>query len=217
MRGLVSIINRGTVDRNLLHWVRSLPTWVALGVPAGNHIPHSRNVAAAETEPDFVLYVDSDSHPPLDALARLLAWDVPLVGGVVCERFPPWRVCAVRSMSPPSRIELADIPREGLVPVAALGTGCLLVRRPVFAALAPPWFRCGQIIPDLLLEDTDFCFRAKDAGFQPYLDAGLRVGHSIGGVVWPGRNGRPWVAWRDAADTREEIDRVLAVDAELTR
>lgn len=212
--GTVVVVNRGQVDRRLLHWVRTLPREVTLGTPTGNHIPHQRNVGAADGAGEFVLYVDSDSVMPYGALERLLGHGVDLVGAVVCERFPHWRVCAVATVDPPTRVELRGLPRDGLVPVDALGTGCLLVRRSVFERLGPPWFRCGQIVADLLLEDTDFCLRAKrELGVQPYLDAGLRVGHVVAGVVWPGRDGRPWVEWGGAHDVREPMEEVLAVDA----
>lgn len=211
--GTVVIINRGTVDHELMHWTRRLPGNVILGTPTGNQIPAQRNQGARDNQGAWVLYVDSDSVMPYDTLPRLLSHDVEIVSAVVCERTPPWRVCAVRSLDPPARWSLMDLPREGLVPVEAAGTGCLLVRRTVFERLGTPWFRCGQIIPDLLLEDTEFCIRVKrELGIPTYLDAGCRVGHIPGRVViWPGRDGRPWVEWGGPYDVREPLERVLQV------
>ena len=90
----------------------------------------------------------------------------------------------------------------GLGPRASYGRKAY--RRAVFAAMDTPWFRCGQIFSDLLLEDVEFCFRAKAAGIQPFVDCGLRIGHIGGGVIWPGRDGRPWMQWHGGKYDRTE-------------
>lgn len=214
--GTVVIIHRSQVDPNLVHWVRQLPSNVLLGLPRGNQIPAQRNLGVADNPGEFILFVDSDSVPPYDTLERLLAWNVEVVGAVVCERFPPWKVCAVKSMDPPARWMLADLPRQGLIPVPALGTGCLLVRRAVFDQLAPPWFQCGQIISDMMLEDSHFCLRVKrELGIQPFLDASVRCGHVFEGVVWPGRDGRPYIEFRGPTNERVPVTEILALDAEV--
>ena len=215
---MVVIINKGETDHRLLHWVRTLPESIILATPTGNQIAHQRNAGAEQNLGDWVLFVDSDTVMPPGVLARLLNHNVDLVGAVVLERYPPWRVCAIRTMSPPTRWTLADLPREGLLPVPMVGTGCLLVRSSVFARLGRrPWFRCGQIsgYEDLLLEDTDFCFRVHaELGVQPFLDAACRVGHkTTGTTIWPGRDGRPWVEWAGPYESREPVDAMQADDS----
>lgn len=218
--GTVAILHRGLVDGDLLHWVRTLPTDVALLTPHGNQIPRQRNLAAAASRlGDWLCFVDSDTVMPPGALPALLAADADLVGAICLQRYPPWRVCAVRSADPaaPARVRLAQLPRDGLVPVDAVGTGCCLIRRAVFEAVEFPWFRCGQVVPDLLLEDSDFCLRAKAVGIQPHLHAGVRAGHALGegAVVWPGRDGRPWVQWRGPQEVREPLEDELAIGVEV--
>lgn len=210
MSGVVSVLNRGSIAWELAQWLRTLPREVRVIGPRGNQIPKQRNLSA-EMDSDWVLYVDSDCVPPPFAFEQILHWEVDLVGGVVCERFPPF--AAVVLKTPESRWRLHDMPRQGLEPVAACGTGFLLVRRPVFQAMDAPWFRCGQIIADLLLEDVEFCFRAKAAGVQPFVDCGLRIGHLGGGIIWPGRDGRPWMQWHGGKSERTEPCEDIPSDA----
>jgi hypothetical protein len=213
--GTVAIVNKGEVHRSLLHFVRTLPPNVILGTPTGNELPRQRNMGAA-AYPGFVLYVDSDSIMPPGVLQQLLAHEQEIVGATVLERFPPWRVCALKSMDPPERWTLDTLPVTGLIKVPAVGTGCLLIRRSVFERLQMPWFRCGQIISDLMLEDTEFCLRAqKEIDVQPYLDAACRIGHATQCIIWPGRDGKPWVEWGGPNDMREHIEDVRVFDADL--
>lgn len=199
--GVVCVLNRGEIWWDLAQWLRWLPSDVHTIGPKGNSIPRQRNLGVERTTGDWVLFVDSDCLPPPYALDQLLHWNVDIVGGVVLERFPPHRVAAMRRMEPPERWLLKDLPVKGLEPVPAMGTGCLLIRRPVFDKMAVPWFRCGQVeqCADLLLEDFEFGLRAGRLGIQTFLDCGLRVGHRAEGVLWPGRDGREWVQWDGGA------------------
>jgi hypothetical protein len=197
--GTVVIINRGEVGAPLLDWVRTLPETVALERPKGRQIPQLRNMGVAKgLAGEWVLFLDSDQVPRADLLPRMLSRNVAILSAVICERQPPWRICAMEGPMTEDlqRVDLARLPRTGLRQVTAAGTGCLLVRRPVFDAVLFPWFQCGQIRPDLLLEDVGFCLAAADKGFPTYLDCEARVGHDFGGgVVWPGRDGLPWIEW----------------------
>jgi cellulose synthase/poly-beta-1,6-N-acetylglucosamine synthase-like glycosyltransferase len=208
--GTVAILHRGSVSTALLPWVRTLGSDVQLVTLGGNQIARQRNLAVQMVTGDWLLFVDADSVPPPDTLPRLLGHDVDLVGGVILERYPPFAVCAVRSADPlhPARFRLPELPREGLLEAAAVGTGCLLIRRSVLETIEAPWFRCGQVIPDLLLEDTEFCLRAHAAGVTVHLDCSLRVGHEIGGgyVVWPGRDGRMWLQCPGPTNTWLPVD-----------
>ena len=208
--GLVAILHTGTVAAPLLRWARTLPRDVDLFLVEGNQIARQRNMAIEAVTgagAEWVLFLDSDCLPPFDALPRLRALEVPIASAIVCERYPPWRPTAVRSLDPPVRWALADLPGDGPLQVAATGAGCLLVRRAVWETLSPPWFRCGQIVQDLLLEDTEFCLRASHAGIPTVLDCGVRVGHRIAfGTVWPGRDGRHWMEYSGPGDIRVPLD-----------
>ena len=207
MTGTVVILHQGKVSTQLLHWVRTLPSDVGLSTPEGNDIPRGRNLGVhAGLNGEWVLFIDSDSVPRADTLPTLLSRGVDLLGGVVCKRRPPWDLAAVQAGwtggHDIKRVSLLTLPRTGIIPVSTVGTGCMLVRRAAFEAVRFPWFKCGQIRPDLLLEDSGFCLDAAKAGVQPYLDCEVRVGHDFGGgVVWPGRDGLPWIEWDGGAVT----------------
>ena len=171
----------------------------------GTQIAAQRNVLAREFRGEWLLYVDADNIPSLDTLPRLLAHQVPIVGGVILERTPPFRICAVKALEPTVRFTLAELPGEGLVPTVAVGTGCLLIHRRVFETMAYPWFRVGKLDPEFLSEDFEFGMRANEVGFQSWLDAGVRVGHKSYGILYPGKDKQVWVRWPGSADIREPI------------
>lgn len=204
--GTVVILHQGKVVTSLLNWVRTLPANVALETPQGNEIARQRNLGAAKgLAGDWVLFVDSDSVPRHDTLPLLLSRGVDLISAVVCVRRPPWTLCAVEGPVTPEgirRVELSCLPRTGIRKITAAGAGCLLIRRRVFDLVPFPWFRCGQIRPDQLHEDTGFCLSAAAVGIPTYLDCEARVGHDFGGgVVRPGLDGRPWIEWEDPLRT----------------
>lgn len=199
--GTVVVLHQGSVITPLFHWVRSLPASIKLITPEGHQIARQRNMGIEGMEGDWVLFLDSDSVPRLDTLPQLLAYDAPLVSAVVLERRPPFRLPAVKGLDPEERWKLSEIPRKGLLDVMATGAGCLLIRRFVIEAMSPPWFRCGQLVQDLLLEDTEFTIRAGEVGYPPQLACDVRIGHKIGGAtVWPGVDGTPWLQFEGPGD-----------------
>ena len=213
--GTVCVLNQGAIGTPLVHWLRRLPGDVALMTPRGNQIARQRNEGVYGGPGSWILFIDSDSVPPVETLEQLLHWDVELVGSVILERFSPFNLVAVKSLVPPARYKLSEIPTSGLLEVVAIGTGCLLIRRSVFDKVEAPWFRCGQLFPDLMLEDSDFCLRASKAGVGIFMDCGVRVGHATDCVIWPGRDGRPWVEWVGPVDRREPVEDVLALGADV--
>lgn len=193
--GTIAVVHRGTLSATLAAWLRAQPRWTHVVLPEGEEIARQRNWAAQRMQGEWLLFVDSDCLPPSDTLARLLLHHTSLVGGVILERRPPFDVCAVKTFEPTARYRLEELPAQELVPVLALGTGCLLIQREVFEALPPPWFRVGQLVLDCLTEDTEFCLRAAERGFIPHLDCGVRVGHSVEAILWPHEEGAVWGQW----------------------
>jgi len=210
-KGTIAVLQQGSIHPDLTTWLEQLreryPGRLYTPKPRGNQIPRQRNLAVDHLWGDWLLFVDADCVPPPHALEDLLGAGELLVGGVVLERFAPFWVAAIKSLDPPTKWTVEEVPaRLGLIPAEALGTGCLLIRREAFTRIEAPWFRCGQIVPDLLLEDTEFSFRAKAQGIQPCLHCGVRVGHEVRGIVWPGRDGQRWVQWPGPIDTREPMN-----------
>ena len=210
--GTIAILNQGEINEMLSAWLFQVAKrWPHLPTPVrpqGNQIARQRNMAVERMVGDWLFFLDADMVPPsTDILADLVLSDAEIVSGVALERYPPFHVGATH-VETHEKLLLKDLPISGPLEVATVGTGCLLVRRPVFAAMDPPWFRCGQIDPQYLTEDSEFCLRAAKAGFRILLHCSVRIGHVATGVLWPGRNGQRWIEWRGPVDVREAVDEI---------
>ena len=210
--GTIAILNQGEVNEMLAAWLFQVAKrWPYLPTPVrpqGNQIARQRNMAVERMIGDWLLFLDADMVPPsTDVLLDLVESEADVVSGVALERWPPFRVGAT-SLETGEKLLLKDLPTSGPLEVATVGTGCLLVRRGVFAVMDPPWFRCGQVDPQYLTEDSEFCLRAAKAGFRIVLHCGVRVGHLATGVLWPGRNGQRWIEWRGPVDVRESVEEI---------
>ena len=198
------LTGRGPAGDALQAWLDTLPPEPHIQrcrVP-GNQIAWQRDYVTQRLRPQdaWLLFVDADMVPPHGALERLLSHDLPLIGGACTERVEPFELCAIRSLEPWERYTAADIAgKTDPIPVVGVGTGFLLIRPAVLAALGRPAFRvhpCGsEAMQSLLVEDLDFCLRAAEVGFQPHLDPALKIGHETRVVMWPGDDGRVTAQW----------------------
>jgi GT2 family glycosyltransferase len=72
--------------------------------------------------------------------------------------------------------------KKGLIKVDFNGMGFMMVRRGVFESLTFPWFQPmgiqnnGQTI-GFASEDASFCLRAKEKGFDTFIDPEIYIGH----------------------------------------
>ncbi len=163
--------------------------------PGDAMICRARNAIAADFLAegiDLLLMVDADILFPRDAIARLVDWNVPVVGYNCRHRIPD--------------VRWASVPEDGgegpLVAARHLGTGMMLVRHDAFEELARaraarPDFplesyddgaRTGvlgffvpyvQTAPErtYLSEDWAFCARLRAAGVGVYIDTTVRPLH----------------------------------------
>ena len=153
-----------------------------VGVP----IVKARNdlTAAALKNPNVthLLWIDSDMVFPADALERLLAYRLPVVGGLYYGRLPPYKPIVLRNhgasmkYAPGAMGYVYDHPINKLMECDGTGGGFLLVERKVFEAAEMPagawWNPVGEEG-----EDVAFCRRAQAAGHKIYVDTGLELGH----------------------------------------
>lgn len=133
----------------------------------------------------YLLFLDADmTHPP-DLPARLLRHDTAFVTARYHMRKPPHHAVAMRYVGPNQFDCEAVRSGPGLLPIDFGGAGALLIRRDVLEAIrkreGENWFRYSrQTRPPHELrisEDMVFYLRAKQAGFQPYLDWDVECGH----------------------------------------
>lgn len=133
---------------------------------------------ALEKGHTHILYIDADMVVPLDGIERLLSYDKDIVGSSACKRLEnDNNVIGIPLHREDAVTTLSDNP---LVEMQSMGLPFMLIKTDVFKKLAMPWFAepydaNGTLIP----EDTFFCIKAREAGYQIWCDMPLTacMGH----------------------------------------
>jgi len=128
-----------------------------------NQIVEAARVAKAT----HLLFLDSDLNFPADTLARLLAHDKDIVGGLYVQRVAPHHPLG---MTLDGKHEMVT---SGLKQMKIMPTGCLLLRLAIFDKLPKPWFNTSVEGEKILGEDFTFCTHAREAGFEIWCDGDL--------------------------------------------
>lgn len=159
-------------------------------------IDHARNeiakaALAAEPHATHLLWIDDDMVFAPQSAERLLAHDLPIVGGLCFNRRHPYMPILLRRWpaganmgtdeygyvyEDEARVEI-EAKGTPLFEVDATGAAFLLVKREVFETVGEKPFaniRGG--------EDVSFCRRAQEAGFKVFVDTSVGIGH-VGEVV----------------------------------
>lgn len=126
---------------------------------------------------DAILWADADHTTPEDALLRLIAHDVPVVGCNYLRRDGA-RPTAARLDE--NRYATDVEPGNGLEPIGLLGLGFCLTRAEVYSKLRKPWFEFARNRDgERVTEDAYFFFGLREAGVPVYVDHDLsrEVGH----------------------------------------
>ena len=150
------------------------------------------NTFLQKTEFDTIVWIDSDIGFTRENLKRLLDSDEPIVSGLYTDKCqPPRPFCRGEQGEP---IPDADIPPIGMIPTSFLPGGFLKIDRIVYQTiidkgLAPEYggvgdlpkfwqFYNGRIYNhNLLSEDYSFSLLVREAGFQSWIDCGIRLNH----------------------------------------
>ena len=133
---------------------------------------------------DYIMWIDSDIVFKPQHFFKLLEHDKDIVSGLYLKK--------------PHTDSMADIPTSfacfvgddyrnlmtheangELINVRANGMGWMLVKKGVYEKIDYPWF--GMI--NHHGEDLSFQLRAKDVGFDSYVDTSIIVGHEKGVVL----------------------------------
>jgi len=181
---MMSVPSFGSLDVEFVtrYYGMGLPVNAAVcrAYPCGLPVAQARNKTvqgAIERNCEYVFFVDYDVLPPADALTRLVARDVPMVGGLYFTKAkPPWPLVLVGGHS------TMDWTPGDLVKVDATGMGCMLLRVDLLERLDPPWFDTGASLTEegreCHTEDTYFFGRAKEElGLSPYVDTAVNCVH----------------------------------------
>lgn len=156
----------------------------AIDFKIGSLVYESRNKLAKEAiemGADYTLWLDSDMAFPPDTLFKLLEADKDIVSGLYFRRSPPYSLVAF-SKCDTQKIEWADqaVP-DKLTTTEAVGFGCVLIKTQVLVDVAEQfatWFEPMNGFG----EDLSFCWRARQCGYEIFLEPKVSCGH-VGYVV----------------------------------
>ena len=150
---------------------------------------------------EALVMLDSDHiHPPklVELLATVAAAnpDAGVIAGLNYRRMPPHEPMAYRRQPGGGYAALYDCP-PGLLAVDACSTASILIRRAVFEALEPPWFRYEYDTYErgvATSEDIAFCRRVKrETAYGVYVHTQLTSPHLTTRAI----TGKDFDRWRE--------------------
>lgn len=155
-----------------------------------NCLKHVEDFERDGTEFSHILFLDSDMVFPQDTLYRLLTHAKAIVGCTYRQRTAPYNLHGKTLDA-----RTTDVADAGLIEVAGIPTGCILIHREVFRRFRRPYFRLidqeesapGRGDHVSYGEDYVFCATARAAGFKIWLDTALskEIGHVGEKVLYP--------------------------------
>ena len=136
---------------------------------------------ALEIKADYLLFVDADMRFPKDTLKILMAHDKDIIGVNATTRSEPVKPTAknfiVNEDQSVDWLPIYSNARSGIEKADGIGCGVMLVKTKVFKEMEEPYFYFEQLGNNKILgEDIYFCIKAKDAGFDTWLDHDLSKG-----------------------------------------
>ena len=178
MKLAVALPHQGSIKTktviSLVRMFKSLPFEYNFLTQEGSVLHENRRrlvKKAQELEATHLLFVDSDMSFEPDAVLKLLAHEKDIIGVHCNKRGLPLRTTVVLK---PGQRELKDLDTCN-----ALGTGFLLINMEVFKKISEPWFFWGLDESGDTIEGEDhwFCRKAKEAGYDIWVDLTQKVGH----------------------------------------
>jgi cellulose synthase/poly-beta-1,6-N-acetylglucosamine synthase-like glycosyltransferase len=170
---------------------------IDLFTSAGTLIFDQRNSlvkTALEIKADYLLFVDADMRFPKDTLKILMAHDKDIIGVNATTRSEPVKPTAknfiVNEDQSVDWLPIYSNARSGIEKADGIGCGVMLVKTKVFKEMEEPYFYFEQLGNNKILgEDIYFCIKAKDAGFDTWVDHDLSKGiRHIGQYVYGWNN-----------------------------
>ena len=173
----VSMIEAWTRDNGVVSMYEASPS------PEEGRDKIMAKVSYMKPRPSHVLFIDSDVLPRPRTLERLMSHDKDIVSGVVpiCQQGKfKWNI--YRDSMDAMPIDLSGknfgLP-DNLFKVKAVGFGVVLIKTGVFDSIEWPFWR-SLYKPGLRTvgEDIYFCKKAKEAGFDIWVDPMVKCNHS---------------------------------------
>jgi hypothetical protein len=165
--------------------------------------------------------VDDDMTFPPDTLVRMLEHDKGFLCCNAYRKVPPFAPIAQIWDKEDERFYTIHVdPEKGqLRRISTCGTGLVMFNMETFNRIKFPWFEFAYALDDdksnpqyieghvLIGEDTNFCFKAAEAGVKLYCDFSIEVGHILVGDD----GSRQVIGWR----THEEACQKLEKQSEI--
>lgn len=141
-----------------------------------------------KTDADMLWFLDSDIIPPPNVLDLVTDhgqhWDMAgapyPVFMTVPNRIGPQVVMCVYNRDENGGMHTVDVPTEGRGFVDGMATGCIFIKREVFAKLQKPYFEF-KFDPETRKmtegEDLGFCRKTSELGLKFFTDFSMACGH----------------------------------------
>lgn len=163
---------------SLVHHAREL---TATGTHAGKNLDPSDRGPLSDASYKKIVWIDSDISWEPEDFMRLYRANESIVTGIYLLADGSMTTCmsAEHPTGIPTKVART---MSGIHPIQKTGFGFIAIKYGVFEKIPRPWFTCMPFevapgIVDTVSEDISWCIKARQAGFNIYMDADVRVGH----------------------------------------
>jgi len=169
-----------TLLNNYSSFVASAREMTATGTVSQNW--ETNEIGSGEFTYDKIFWIDSDMSWSVENFQRLLSSDLDIVSGLAAVG-GAGQVGVMRLDMGTPRImdKVAFMLTDGPVEVDGVGFGFVAMKQGVFEKVPRPWFEILKVPVAMRMvnasEDFSFCMKAREAGFQIWVDPLVRVGH----------------------------------------
>ena len=190
----------GILSGDLMRWGWFFDSMLAAGqqLPPGTQIVHvsgqwvadavNSTIAQMRPEDEWYSVVADDHICEPDIFCKLLDHHLPIVAPLVCLRSRGFHPSLFHEL-PNGEFrsyrwgELAG--KTGLLAVDTYGGPFSVIRREVIETIGMPFYQCMPGKRTAPHEDLYAFSRCRKAGFQPWVDLDIRLGHCIPAAVFP--------------------------------
>jgi GT2 family glycosyltransferase len=183
----------------LVYMLAETPCQYQMSTPVSCYIHMNRIDIVKQSiavEAEWILFVDGDMCFPPDALKKLFSLNKDIAS--VTYNFRKYPLCSVVKLHDDYDSDYQDVDPnvEKPIPldkirspfrVGAAGTGFMLIKVDVFKKLDQPWFffeaEDESIGKQPVGEDIWFCNKAREKGYEIWVDPSIKVGH-VGTVIF---------------------------------
>jgi len=155
--------------------------WDDTGITMNTYLPMARNYLHKrflESDANWMVMLDSDVLPPADFLKKLMAHNLPIVGGWYKKKGGNSEPVVYDYVEESGKDgyywwRIRKKPGRGLEKVDGAGAGCWLLQKKVAEAIGEQPYEMEKGG-----EDMDFCMKIKKAGFDIHIDWDIACAHA---------------------------------------